>query len=297
MPALEAFCSSLGFNLRSEGRKTQADEVKRQMLEASSFGGPSLSFAMPPNEHPKSFVASHFGPGSSNPHKVQFYKGTTTLGFVYKPKTSADKGGIVIAVDSRASSGEYISSKSVMKVLEISDHMVATMAGGAADCQFWIRILAKQCALYALQNGQDMSVAAASKWLSNVLYNYRGMGLSMGSMVAGYDKNGPSLYYVDNDGTRVKGDVFSVGSGCFNAISVLDNARQESMTDKEALDLGRKAIMHATFRDIGSGGTCNLFHITTDGKEYMGKMDVSQMYYDFMKEMSREPYTPREDTL
>jgi 20S proteasome subunit beta 5 len=28
------------------------------------------------------------------------------------------------------------------------------------------------------------------------------MGLSMGVMIAGYDKKGPGLYYVDSDGSR-----------------------------------------------------------------------------------------------
>ena len=35
----------------------------------------------------------------------------------------------------------------------------------------------------------------------------------MGTMVAGWDLNGPGLYYVDSDGTRLKGKRFSVGSG------------------------------------------------------------------------------------
>jgi len=39
------------------------------------------------------------------------------------------------------------------------------------------------------------------------------MGLSMGVMIAGYDKKGPGLYYVDSDGSRTDGNVFSVGSG------------------------------------------------------------------------------------
>lgn len=38
-----------------------------------------------------------------------------------------------------------LASKSVMKILDIGDRMVATMAGGAADCQFWTRIVAKYC--------------------------------------------------------------------------------------------------------------------------------------------------------
>ena len=115
------------------------------------------------------------------------------------------------------------------------------MAGGAADCTYWERVLSKQvrlsifqwkkrlvmfptcymqCRLYELRNRERISVAAASKLLSNMAYNYKveetfsdkimcflrkgqylpwsqGMGLSMGVMVAGYDKRGPGLYYVD----------------------------------------------------------------------------------------------------
>ena len=43
---------------------------------------------------------------------------------------------------------------------------------------------------YELRNRERISVAAASKLLSNIAYNYKGMGLSMGVMVAGYDKRG-----------------------------------------------------------------------------------------------------------
>jgi 20S proteasome subunit beta 5 len=31
-------------------------------------------------------------------------------------------------------------------------------------------------------------VAAASKLMANMVYNYKGMGLSMGMMIAGWDK-------------------------------------------------------------------------------------------------------------
>jgi len=62
------------------------------------------------------------------------------------------------------------------------------MAGGAADCQFWERVLAKECRLYELRNKERISVAAASKLLANMVYEYKGMGLSMGTMVCGWDK-------------------------------------------------------------------------------------------------------------
>ena len=55
------------------------------------------------------------------------------------------QGGVVVAVDSRASMGPYVSSQTVKKVIEINPYLLGTMAGGAADCSFWERHLAKMC--------------------------------------------------------------------------------------------------------------------------------------------------------
>ena len=79
-------------------------------------------------------------------------------------------------------------SGSVKKIIEINDFLLGTMAGGAADCTYWERVLSKQCRLYELRNKERISVAAASKLLVNMVYNYKGMGLSMGVMIAGWDK-------------------------------------------------------------------------------------------------------------
>ena len=99
--------------------------------------------------------------------------------------------------------GGFISSDHVKKVIEINDFLLGTMAGGAADCSFWERYLNMECRLYELRNKERISVAAASKILGNITFSYKGRGLSMGTMIAGYDKTGPALYYVDNDGTRL----------------------------------------------------------------------------------------------
>lgn len=32
-------------------------------------------------------------------------------------------------------------------------------------------------------------------------------------MICGWDKTGPTIFYVDSDGNRVRGDAFCVGSG------------------------------------------------------------------------------------
>jgi 20S proteasome subunit beta 5 len=61
------------------------------------------------------------------------------------------------------------------QVIEINPYLLGTMAGGAADCAFWERLLAKQCRIYQLRNRERISVAAASKILSNMVYQYKGV--------------------------------------------------------------------------------------------------------------------------
>jgi len=49
------------------------------------------------------------------------------------------------------------------------------------------------------------------------------MGLSMGTMIAGWDKRGPGLYYVGDDGTILSNNIFSVGSGSTYAYGILES--------------------------------------------------------------------------
>merc|ERR1719220_3463225 len=160
-----------------------------------------MHFRMAPVSSPETFCADIKASGAA-PGLMDFKHGTTTLGFVFKH-------GIIIAVDSRASMGSYIGSQTVKKVIEINDFLLGTMAGGAADCSFWERHLTRLCRLHELRHGRRISVAAASKMLANIFFSYKGQGLSCGTMVAGWDKKGPSLYMIDDQGERYKGVKFS----------------------------------------------------------------------------------------
>ena len=50
--------------------------------------------------------------------------------------------------------------------------------------------------LHELREKTPITVSAASKYFANVLYNYKNHGLSVGSMVCGYDKKGPQIFIV-----------------------------------------------------------------------------------------------------
>lgn len=230
-----------------------------------AHGPPSFEF--PQTDRPAAFLRAHTDDASSSDARIKINHGTTTLAFKFDH-------GIIVAVDSRASAGSWVASGTVKKVLKINKYLLGTMAGGAADCQYWQRWLGAECRMHELRNKERISVAAASKILANVTYHYKGTGLSMGTMVCGYTRRGtqmiPEIYYVDSDGSRVAGNLFSVGSGQTFAYGVVDQEYRPDMSIEEALNLGKRAILAAGHRDAFSGNSVNLFHINEEGWTYHG---------------------------
>jgi len=274
-------------NLSFLNTKSRVEQVAHHLAESEALclEGPSrsLSFHLPASQQAQQLLATkkenYEHPLNSN---IKMNHGTTTMGFVFEH-------GVLLAVDSRASMGSYIGSGEVKKVIEISRYLLGIMAGGAADCSFWERNLAFQCRVHELREGKRISVAAASKLLANTMYNYRGYGLSMGTMIAGWDEAlGPKLYYVDDDGTRLEGDRFSAGSGSTYAYGIVDTEYRRNMTIPEAVALGKKAIFHATHRDAYSGGIINVYCITADGWTKHVSIDMDELWYG---EYAREPAT------
>ncbi|XP_044529914.1 proteasome subunit beta type-8 isoform X2 [Gracilinanus agilis] len=220
-----------------------------------SFSLQTPELAVPRGIQPPQFLRS-LEADPAHQVRIEMAHGTTTLAFKFQH-------GVIVAVDSRASAGNYI--------------------GCAADCQYWERLLAKECRLYHLRNGEHISVSAASKLLSNMMCQYRGMGLSMGSMICGWDKKGPGLYYVDENGTRLSGTMFSTGSGNSYAYGVMDSGYRPDLSPEEAYDLGRRAIVHATHRDCYSGGFVNMYHMKEDGWVKVESSDVSNLFHKYLE--------------
>ncbi|KAL9014383.1 MAG: hypothetical protein Q9173_000960 [Seirophora scorigena] len=253
---------------RNEGYSEQEQDELSQTTPPLS-----LRFAMPPLANPSSFLRAVTDDHSNPNCPIKLAHGTTTLAFRFQ-------GGIIVATDSRASAGDWIASQTVKKVIEINNCLLGTMAGGAADCQYWLAYLGMQCRLHELRHKRRISVAAASKILSNLVYSYKGMGLSMGTMCAGVTpQEGPALYYIDSDGTRLAGNLFCVGSGQTFAYGVLDAEYHYDLTEEDALELGRRSILAATHRDAFSGGSINLYHVKEDGWVKHGFNDTNPIFW------------------
>lgn len=238
---------------------------------------PGTRFALPPVKDATDFLKKYTTDNGDGNIQINFNHGTTTLAFKFQH-------GVIVAVDSRATAGSYIASQTVKKVIEINPYLLGTMAGGAADCSFWERVLAMECRMYELRNKERISVAAASKLLANLVYQYKGMGLSMGTMICGWDKRGPGLYYVDSDGDRYSGNMFSVGSGSPYAYGVMDSGYKYELSVEDAYELGKRSIYHATHRDAYSGGVVNLYHMKETGWIKVSQSDVTELHYKYADE-------------
>ncbi|KAG7830790.1 hypothetical protein KL920_001381 [Ogataea angusta] len=260
------------FKTQFEAELEEAAADYQRIQPSLNSLAPSIS--VPPISQPTAFLRAHTDHDSNPDCKIKMAHGTTTLAFRFQ-------GGIIVAVDSRATAGNWIASQTVKKVIEINPMLLGTMAGTACDCQYWETWLGTQCRLHELRNKERISVCAASKILCNLVYSYKGMGLGMGTMICGYTpKEGPTIYYVDSDGTRLKGDMFCVGSGQTFAYGVLDTNYKWDLSVDDALYLGKRAILAAAHRDAYSGGSINLYHVTENGWVFHGNHDVGPLFWE-----------------
>jgi len=183
--------------------------------------------------------------------------GATTIGLVYKD-------GVILASEKRISYGYLIVSKGGKKVFKITGNIGAACAGLVSDMQILIREVDAYANLFSLDVGRPISVKAASKLMSNLLFNRRLAPLITQTIVGGMDEEGPSIYVLDVLGSVIPDKYAVVGSGTEIAIGVIEEGYKENMSMDEAKDLVVRAIKSAVSRDIMSGDGVDFLMITKE---------------------------------
>ncbi|XP_019733886.1 proteasome subunit beta type-11b [Hippocampus comes] len=207
-----------------------------------------------------------------NPLPFEMSHGTTTLAFTFQ-------GGVLAAGDTRSSCSGRVSCPDAEKVKPIHSHLVATSSGTSADCTLWKRILARELRLYQLRHGRRVSTGGAAKLLWHMLLPFKGTKLCVATTLCGWDESGPAIFYVHSDGRRLRGTLFSVGSGSPYAYAVLDQAVESGMTAEEATRVAREAVYRATHRDAYSGNCVDIYLVTSTGWTRREREDLKEEYY------------------
>ncbi|MCW4006475.1 MAG: archaeal proteasome endopeptidase complex subunit beta [Candidatus Bathyarchaeota archaeon] len=192
------------------------------------------------------------------PNGVSWVPGATTVGVVCKD-------GVVLASEKRVSYGYLVMSKGGKKVFKVTDEIGVACAGLVSDMQVLVRDVEANANLFTMDVGRKISVRAAAKLMSNILFNRRMAPLITQTIVGGIDDKGPSLWVLDVLGSVLPDDYAVVGSGTEIAMAIIEDGYSKDMTVEDAKKLVTRAIKSAISRDIMSGDGIDLLAITKDG--------------------------------
>lgn len=204
-----------------------------------------------------------------------YLPGATAIGVVCKD-------GVVLAAEKRVSypGSTLVLSKLGKKVFKITDNIGAACAGFMADMDSLIRTIEAHSRLYNLESRKPMSVRAAAKLMSNILFGRRFAPLLTETLVAGMDSDGtPSLFVLDPAGSVLDDKFACAGTGASIAIGVLESGYRDDLSAEEGKKLVLSAMKSAIARDAASGDGCDLLVITKDGTEetFMQVSQIEQM--------------------
>jgi proteasome beta subunit len=193
--------------------------------------------------------------------ELKVLKGTTTVGLV-------GPSFVVLAADKRATSGYFIASKDVRKILEVDRHAAVTVAGTVGDAQQLVERLRAEARYYSTVVGEPMPIKSIATLASLILFSYRPL-LAVEMLVGGVDSEGPALYLVDLLGSTTLEKYAATGSGSPFAVSVLENEYRSDLSIDETVKIAAKAVRTALSRDPGSGEGVDVAVISKEGIKYL----------------------------
>lgn len=230
---------------------------------------------------PAATVDPTFRASNSREQSWKPTEATTILAFKFS-------GGVLVAGDRRAISGNTVVYDRADKVLEIDRHSIMAIAGVPATAWEMARVLEHSFQYFRRTQLQEMSVDGKVRALSKLLRDNFGFVMQGVGMVvpifATYDFNsnpGPRLYFYDAMGAQFEvADYAATGSGspAVRGILYYENSwganRLQKLSEDEAVTIALRALDTAAESDTATGG-----------------VDRSGKIYPLIKVVSREGIT------
>ncbi len=195
-----------------------------------------------------------------------YMPGATAVGITYD-------GGVVFASEKRIAYGNFLVSKSTKKTFQLTPRVGAACAGLVADMQILSLQISALAKIRKMEIKREIPPNTIAKMMSNMMYERRFFPLLTQVIVGGVvDK--PAIYTLDPLGSVLPDDYAAVGTGAETALGVLDPQFKENMTEKDAIELAKKAVKSAILRDSFSGDGIDVLVINSQGsKEFTEKLN------------------------
>jgi len=176
------------------------------------------------------------------------------------------KNGVLIASDRQTTAGMMVYHKKTQKLHQITDNILMGAAGLVGDIQALVKILQANLKLKYLRSKNEPTAEEAASFLSTLMNYYKWFPFFSEVIIVGKDNDDYNIYSIDEAGGLEKFDNFtSTGSGMVFALGVLETEYKENMSEEEAKELAKRAILAAIKRDLGSGYGIEIWTLTSEG--------------------------------
>ena len=169
-------------------------------------------------------------------------------------------GGIVMAGDRRATSGNLISHRTMEKVVQADRHSAVAIAGAAGPAMEMIKMFQLQLEHYEKVEGNPLSLEGKANQLSAMV---RGnlhdamQGMVVVPIFGGYDlrRDVGRLWDFDATGGRYEErNHVATGSGSLHAGTVIKVGFRSDMSRDDAIQLACRSLWEAADADSATGG-------------------------------------------
>eukprot|EP00124_Ichthyophonus_hoferi_P002026 Ihof_evm10s124 gene=Ihof_evmTU10s124 len=142
-------------------------------------------------------------------------------------------GGVVIAADSRTTTGAYIANRVTDKLTKVTDQIYCCRSGSAADTQAIADYVQYYLSMHTVELNDDPAVVTAANLFHLLCYGNR-ENLSAGIICAGWDKKkGGQVYSIPLGGMCIRQPFSIGGSGSSYIYGYCDSTFKENMTREE----------------------------------------------------------------
>ena len=196
--------------------------------------------------------------------------------------------GVVMAGDRRATSGNFISHRTIEKVFPADSHSGVAISGVAGLAMEMVRLFQLQLEHYEKVEGSPLSLDGKANQLSQMLRGHMPLamqGLPIVPIFAGFDERGGQgrRFQFDGTGGRYEErDYAATGSGSLHATTVIKLRHHDTLDLDGAVDVVVEALFQAADEDSATGGPDPVrgiypivASITADGFERLDDQRVS----------------------
>ena len=154
------------------------------------------------------------------------------------------------------------------KLFKLNDNQVIACVGESYDKKDFPKYIKANLDLYFFQNGQRLTTEEAAAYIRNQFAEgIRSSPYQCNCLLAGFDEDGPKLYWLDYLGSYAKLLKAAHGYGAYFLYGLMDNFYKKNMSLDDGEDIIKKCINELKTRFSINMVDFDVFKITKNGIE------------------------------